>query len=57
MNNMKQTMAQTKTLKDLDYLCKKMYLNFTILGKKVIKSTLSSPFRELYEAKISKGGG
>lgn len=56
MDNMKQTMAQTKNLKDLDYLCKKMYLNFTIRGKKVIKSTLSSPFKELYEAKISKGG-
>lgn len=56
MDNMKQTMNQMKTMNEIDYLCRKIYMNFTISGKKVINANLSSPFAELYAAKISQGG-
>jgi DNA invertase Pin-like site-specific DNA recombinase len=57
MEKMGQTMAKTKNMKELDYLCRKVFMNFTIKGKKVIESTLSSPFDNLYDAKKLKGGG
>ena len=54
--NMGQIMAKTVNMRDLDYLCRKLYMNFTIQGKKVIKSTLNQPFKDLYDTKVYESG-
>lgn len=51
-----QIMRKIQNMSELDYLCRKLYMNFTTDGKNVIKSTLSAPFDELYAAKVSEGG-
>lgn len=56
MESTRQTIGKIKNIDELDYIIKKIYLNFSIQGKKVIKSTLSEPFMSLYNQKISKGG-
>lgn len=55
MEKMAQIMRKVKNMSELDYLCRKMYMNFTIQGKKVIKSTLNQPFEDLYKAKVHYG--
>lgn len=51
-----QIMRKIKNMNELDYLCRKMYMNFTIRQKKVIKSTLNQPFDDLYNAKVHSSG-
>lgn len=55
MEKMAQIMRKVRNMSELDYLCRKMYMNFTIQGKKVIKSTLNQPFEDLYKAKVHSG--
>ena len=40
---------------DLDFIIKKLFLNFTIKNKKVEKSTLNSPFASLADPKVALG--
>lgn len=56
MGKTAQIIGKTAKMKDLDYLCRKLYMNFTIQGKKVIKSTLVPLFEELYQAKVQSSG-
>jgi len=51
-----KTMRKIKNMSELDYLCRKLFLNLTVKGKSVVKSTLSAPFDELYAAKMSECG-
>ncbi|KKR61602.1 MAG: Recombinase [Parcubacteria group bacterium GW2011_GWA2_40_37] len=51
-----QIMHKIKNMGELDYLCRKLYMNFTTDGKNIISATLSAPFNELYQAKVSQGG-
>lgn len=44
-----------KEMDKLDFVIKKMFLNFTILGGKVVKSTLNSPFDVLFDKKVPTG--
>jgi len=52
-----QVMRKIRNMSELDYLCRKMYMNFTLRGEKVIKSTLNQPFQDLYQAKLHSSGG
>ena len=56
MEKIPQTMSKIKNMSELDYLCRKVFMNFIIKDKKVIKSTLSEPFEDLYLAKTHNGG-
>ena len=56
MDKMAQTLASIGNMTELDYFIRKMFLNFTINGKNVEKHTLNTPFDELYNLKVSKGG-
>ncbi|MAZ56347.1 hypothetical protein CL653_00975 [bacterium] len=47
MEKMPKTIAKLGNMTDLDYVIKKIFLNFSICDKKVIKSTLKSPFDSL----------
>ena len=47
MENMPKTIANFETMGELDYIIKKIFLNFYIKDKKVVKSTLKSPFDSL----------
>jgi len=55
MENMPKTMRNMKNMNDLDYIIKKIFLNFTATPEKVIKSTLNSPFDALETLKVSNG--
>ncbi len=56
MDNMAKNIANSKDMKFLDYIIKKIFLNFTIQGKKVVNSTLNSPFDVLETINVSNGG-
>ncbi|MFH1365999.1 MAG: recombinase family protein [Patescibacteria group bacterium] len=56
MEKTQQIMRKIKNMKELDYVCRKIFMNFIIKEKKVIKSTLSSPFDTLFDAKKVKCG-
>jgi site-specific DNA recombinase len=57
MDNMAKNIANSKDMKFLDFIIKKIFLNFTIQGKKVVNSTLNSPFDVLETLQVSNGGG
>lgn len=48
-------MRNMKNMSDLDYIIRKIFLNFTATPEKVIKSTLNSPFDTLEVQKVSLG--
>lgn len=56
MEKTTQITRNIRNMKDLDYVCRKLFSNFRIKGKKVIESTLCAPFSELYDVKMSEGG-
>ena len=51
-----ENMASSRNLDDLDYMVKKVFLNFTVKNKKVEKSTLNKPFDRLFTSNVTKGG-
>lgn len=55
MKNMPSFIRDCNNMKVLDETLRKVFLNFTILNKKVIKSTLNSPFDILFDTKVSLG--
>lgn len=54
MDNMPKTLPKIKNMRELSYFMEKLYLNFYVNPKGVVKSTLNEPFKSLYELKISK---
>jgi site-specific DNA recombinase len=44
MEKVPKIMGKIKNMSELDFIIRKIFLNFTIKDKKVIKSTLNSPF-------------
>ncbi len=56
MDNMGQTLRSLRSMKDMDFLMRKIFLNFSVDGKNVANATLSSPFEELYTLYGTKGG-
>ena len=56
MEKTTQITRNIRSMKDLDYVCRKLFSNFRIKEKKVIESTLCAPFDELYDVKMSEGG-
>lgn len=59
MKKLPEFIAQTDDMKVLDQALRKIFLNFTVNRKEVVKSTLNSPFNALLTFKIptSAGGG
>ena len=57
MENMPNTMRKMKKMNDLDLIVRKVFLNFIVEQKKVIKSTLNSPFDVLETPKVSDCAG
>jgi hypothetical protein len=55
MENMPKVLRKTKNMNDLDYVIRKMFLNFTVSPKEIVKSTLNSPFDSLEVQKVSLG--
>lgn len=53
MENMPKIMRKMKKMNDLDFVVRKTFLNFVVEQKKVIKSTLNSPFDALETPKVS----
>lgn len=56
MNKLPKTLRKIKNMKDLDYIIKKIFSNFTVSGNNVVNSTLNSPFSELVTSKVLNGG-
>ena len=56
MDNMAKTLRNLKNMKELDYFMQKIYLNFYVERKKVVKSTLNQPFEALSKLNVSKSG-
>jgi site-specific DNA recombinase len=56
MDNMAQTLRNIGNMKELDFFMKKLYLNFSVTKKEVVKSTLNEPFEALSKLNISKCG-
>ena len=57
LGNIPMIMPQITNQRELDYIVRKMFLNFTIKNKKVVKSTLAYPFNRLTNVKLLKGAG
>ncbi len=45
-----------KKMKELDYVVKKIFSNFSVKGKKVEIATLNTPFDELYAKNVQNSG-
>lgn len=56
MDNMGKNLRSLRNLKDIDFVMRKIFLNFTVSGKNIANATLSAPFEELYKLNVSKGG-
>ncbi len=56
IENMPLILRKTKNMSELDYIVRKMFLNFTIQNKKVIESTLNTPFSALCSVDVSDCG-
>ncbi len=56
LDNTASYIAKSRDMKELDYFIRKIFLNFTIQGKNVVNTTLNSPFDDLEDLKVSKGG-
>lgn len=57
MENMPKNMAQITNINELDYVIKKIFLNFTIKAKNVDTYTLNKPFDALDTSKLLYGAG
>jgi DNA invertase Pin-like site-specific DNA recombinase len=55
MENMPKTIANLDSMADLDYIIKRIFLNFYIKDKKVVKTTLKSPFDSLKTKNVLDG--
>ncbi len=55
MENMPKVMKKMRNMNELDYIIRKIFLNFTVAPKKVMKSTLNTPFDALEVQKVSLG--
>ena len=53
MENMTTSLTSIKGMAQLDFNIKKMFLNFTVKGNEVVKSTLNSPFDMIERHKVS----
>lgn len=53
MQNLHIFIRQTSNMQVLDQVIRKIFLNFTVTSKNVDKSTLNSPFIEMFETKVS----
>jgi site-specific DNA recombinase len=56
MEKLPKILHGMKTMADIDFAIRKMYLNFTVNGKNVVKATLCQPFDELYTLTVPNGG-
>jgi site-specific DNA recombinase len=56
MGKVPEILHKTTQMKELDFIIRKIFLNFIIRGKNVEKSTLNAPFDALYELNLSNGG-
>lgn len=54
--NMAKIIASIKNMKELDYIIKKMFSNFSVRGENVEKLTLNAPFDVLYELNVANCG-
>lgn len=55
MEKMPKIIRGMKNMKELDYIIRKIFLNFTVDLENVVKSTLNSPFDVLKTLKVSIG--
>lgn len=56
MENMATILRSMKNMSDIDFIVKKIFLNFTIQGKNVVGATLNHPFNLLDTSKVSNSG-
>jgi hypothetical protein len=56
LRKMPQILRKIRNMKERDYICRKIFLNFTLSAKKVENVTLNKPFAALYELNIHEGG-
>ena len=56
MGEMPKTLASIKKMKELDYIIKKVFSNFSVRGKKGEVATLNKPFDELYAKNVQNSG-
>ncbi len=56
MEKLPKIMGSIENMDELDFIIRKVFSNFSVRGKNVEKSTLSTPFNTLYDLKVSKGG-
>ena len=56
MEKVPKLMATTTNMRDLDFIGRKFFSNFYLKEENVENATLSAPFDELYELKLTKGG-
>jgi hypothetical protein len=57
MDNMPKILHSLGKTEDMDFLIRKIFLNFTVSSKEVVSRTLCAPFDELYEANFSECRG
>lgn len=57
MQKLPEFIMQNQNIEILDQILRKMFLNFTVLRKKVIKSTLNQPFDTLFGTKVPISAG
>ncbi len=57
MEQVPKILASIKKMKELDYIIKKVFSNFSVRGKKVENATLNKPFDELYAKNVHDSGG
>ncbi len=56
MENMPRILRSMKNMSEIDFIVKKIFLNFTIQGKNVVDYTLNHPFNLLDTSKVSVSG-
>ena len=56
MDKMAQIMASKRTLREFDFIIRKLFSNFYLRGKNVENTTLSAPFDALYALKVNNSG-
>ncbi len=56
LGKMATIIATSDKMKELDYVIKKTFSNFTVSGNNVTKSTLNTPFDVLLTSEVSYGG-
>lgn len=56
MAKVPKLIATTNNMRDLDFISCKFFSNFYLKEENVETATLSAPFDELYELKLTNGG-